>query len=198
MADLRASLTLLRRSEAWWIENAFAMSGVSATGQEQTVQAPSGRWRGRTTFAVNTPEEVLSLRGFLFSLDGAANPFLIGPKDLAGRPTVAYTLAAAAAAGDTQITLRRTVADVLVRGPYFALGERMHAISRLPAVDAGDPGDVLVEIRPWLRQAHSVGQAVNFASPRLRMKLVPASASAAIERIARSESEVPLEFVEAF
>lgn len=198
MADLRAPLDLARRSEAWWIESAFAMSGASATGQEQTIQAPSGRWRGRTTFAVNSPEDVMALRGFLLSLDGAANPFLIGPRDLAGRPAIAYTLAAAAAAGDTQITLRRTVAGTLAPGPFFALGERMHAISRIPTTDGGSAGDVVVEIRPWLRQAYAAGQAVNFASPRLRMKLVPASAAAAIERVARSESEVPLEFVESF
>ena len=197
MADQLFPDGIGRRSESWWIENPSASSGPSATGNQQFIASPAGRWRARTTLLVRNAADLLELRGFLASLDGPANATLVGPRDLTGQPVAAYTLAADAAVGDTQITLRRTVAETLVRGPYLALGSDMLTIVGLPTADNGAPGDVMVQVRPWLRISRAAGTAVITTNPRARMRLDPQSI-AAIERVARSpRSEVQIEMIQA-
>ncbi len=73
-------------SEKWRPENSFRSGGAGATGSEQLVGSPTGRWRAQMQFHCTEPDHYTEVDGFLAALDGSANTMLIGPVDWRGRP----------------------------------------------------------------------------------------------------------------
>ncbi|MEF2550005.1 hypothetical protein VQ042_01330 [Aurantimonas sp. A2-1-M11] len=206
------------------IENASRSGGVSTNGLEQIVGSGAGRWRASLGgIYVRTNAQVLAWRAFRLSLRGRTGTVLVSPfdgkrvnwpKDAYGRalhpgftrrrhldgtiyedpeiPTeseVNATFAAAAARRATTVQIAVSQGEAIKAGQYLSPSEgRLHVV-------VGVINSTTFSIEPPLRDAVTLGQAVNFTRPTCEMRLMDDGSGGLDLQLART-GMVSMDFVE--
>jgi hypothetical protein len=181
--------------------NSSISGGRSATGREQVVQGPGGIWSLRYSGVyVRNAEQIRAIRALEARLDGRAGLLRLPVYDcfrtrgFFGDPAnagfrhvphsdgasfsdttyyrqsgsgAAITLTANAALNATTLAIAWNDLPP-TEGLHFSIGDNLYRIARLQpsGIGAGT-----ITIRPWLRTAASSGAALNFATPRVLMRL---------------------------
>jgi hypothetical protein len=175
--------------------------GRSLSGDAQFAElSGGGRWSvAFSDISLIRPPQVKAWRALEAALDSGATPILVPLADRRHQPLlnpkysggdgfglsiwdegvtpwtpeeITAVVAADAALRSTQLTFTYAGGAPLMGGEHFSIeharhGARMHRISRIVA----QGGTVTIEFRPPLREAVSVGELLNFESPRCTMRL---------------------------
>lgn len=207
------------------IENVSRSGGVSTNGMEQVVGSGVGRWTARLAdIRIRTNAQILTWRAFKHGLRGRAGTILVSPYDgkrtnwpvdeygrvlhpgftrrrqLDGTiyedpeiPTASQvnaTFAANAAARATTVQITVAQGSAIKAGQYFSPSAgRLHVVTAVLSATS-------FSIEPPLRQAVSLGQAVNFTRPTCEMRLASDDSGSLDIQIARF-GIVSLDLVEA-
>lgn len=205
-------------SESWIVENADRSGGLSLVGTEQVISSGSSRVRAKFTFQLFR-DNTLRMRALIAGLRGRAGTVLVGPFDMTDTPqpgvddawaldlglvsdgvSVPVNLSAGvpaalvqdAALRATSIRIGLTASRRPVAGNYIGIGQRLHVITSVVAVNATqfDCG-----VEPGLRADTPSGTPVNFTTPVCLMRLAAPVDSLLID--ANLVTTVSLDFVEA-
>ena len=213
------------RKQSFLPSNQSVSGGLSATGFEQVLAGPGGRWKASLSFHVDKRPEQLAYRGFLVACQGRGVEVLVGPRDgirpldasghslnsrgvvlwdngaLFGTgggwstPIVATGTVAAAAAQTTTLTLFPIGNQGVEFGSFIGIVDRIYMAIGV-ATDAAS-GVQTVSIWPWLRAAVGDGQTVTLDKPLCRMRLATDD-SGALEKSWKEVATPTIDFVESF
>lgn len=196
---------ILPKSETWHLQNASRSGGVSFSGVEQVIVAPSSLWKASLSFDLIVEADAIEVEGFIAALYGRATPFLIGPFDDRGKPEQPnahqedrfrsnFSVAAPADLNATRMRLNRIRGGDLRPGHLFTVGERLHRVTTASKIDA----DVFdITFAPWLREAVPQGAVADFDRRVCTMRLATDD-SGMLERSVSPVSVLALELIEAF
>jgi hypothetical protein len=193
-------------------------------GRNQKGGPDAGFWIGRAQFRLIEFHQVLEMRGFLASLEGGLNPFVMGVTDgplvpvptlggpvfIHGIPfdsgalfdngegflgtTIEIRLAEDLAENDMVAQLEVISAGLLRRGNCFSIDNRLSVITRPPIMD----GNIAtVRIWPPSRLARPAGTELNFSDPTQLMDLSNSQAGH-YDLTGMYEGEAVIEFEESF
>lgn len=144
----------------------LAMRAALALGRSQVwivgpVEVPRAPWGvepwtgGRIAYATQSPS--------------ASPPY--------GR-AIDFILGADAPLNATALNLTRQAGGHVTPGHVLSIGHRLHTVVDLlspdpthPTAGSAIPGDLVIGIRPWTRDAHAAGTPVKFGRPTGRMRL---------------------------
>lgn len=146
--------------------------GRSFTGIEKVVHPDAGHWRIiYHDVPVRTREEVLRWREIELLLSGRTGTILVPVYEgkLSDTP-IAATVPDEYPIGSTIIAIEQTAGEALMPGMNFSFGDgQLHRIARIIEQETGETYEV--SIRPPLRTAIDVGQALDFNTPSCRCRL---------------------------
>lgn len=112
-----------------------------------------------------------AMQAWVLSLRGSEGSFLYYPVD-AGKPIAGKTLYDTGYAESSSVLVTGwtgSEATGLAAGDYFSIGNKLYCITQAPVNATG--GNATISFEPPLRANASPGSTVNFATPRVEMRL---------------------------
>lgn len=166
---LIAAPTFAIREIDWYLDRPAQVNRSGYSGSREVVANPwHGKWRATVTLKTEQGEEnIRAMRGFLASLDGQVNSFLLPATEGAQLGAGAVTAAADAAQGATSITL--SIAAAMTAGMFATV--TLPSGNRQMVMLTQDIAGSTISFKPALREAVSAGAGIEIANPACEVAL---------------------------